>query len=132
MIVAAVAVLVTRAKSQVKIGETTGKFGVNCSEAFKVLRTCSRNTPALSTKTTQRSRSVEQFTDNTHLATSARSICLFWIGDIPQLIMYRPYADKFIINSRPTSKRQDEIKKRKRNACCNVPWLVSWLAGTVS
>ena len=41
-------------------------------------------------------RSVEQLADNVHLATSARSIYVFWIGGIPQSIVYLPHSDKFI------------------------------------
>ena len=66
----------------------TKKFDVNRSEAFKVLCTCSKNTPTRPTKTTQLSKSVEQLTDNVHLATSARSICVFSIGGIPQSIAH--------------------------------------------
>ena len=54
------------------------------------------------------SRSVEQLTDNVHLATSARSIYVVDIGGIPQSIVYLPHSDKFIgyqfiLHSRPTS-----------------------------
>ena len=38
-----------------------------------------------------------------HLATSARSIYVFWIDGIPQLIVYLPHADKYILHSRQTS-----------------------------
>ena len=70
-----------------KIKKNEGKSGVNRSEDFKVLCTCSRNTPTRSSAT-QQSRSVEQLTDNVHLATSARSICVFSIGGIPQSIVH--------------------------------------------
>ena len=74
-----------------------GKFVESRSEAFKVLCKCSRNTPTRSTKT------VEQLTNNVHLATSARSICAFWIEGVPQLIVYLSRADTSILHSRPTS-----------------------------
>ena len=47
-------------------------------------------------------RSVEQLTDNVDLAISAKSICVVWIGGMPQLIVYLPHANKFILHSRPT------------------------------
>ena len=86
----------------------TEKFDVNRSEAFKVLCTCSKNTPTRPTKTTQLSKSVEQLTDNVHLATSAQLIDVFWIGGIPQLIVYLPHSDRFIayhfvLRPRPTT-----------------------------
>ena len=59
----------------------------------------------------QLSRSVEQHTDNVHLATSARSICVFWIGGILQLIVYLPHVDIYILQSRPTSNdRSDKAR----------------------
>ena len=36
--------------------------------------------------------SVEQFTDNVHLAPSVGLICVFWISRIPQLIVYLPHG----------------------------------------
>ena len=48
------------------------------------------------------SRSVEQLTDNVHLATSAKSICAFWMKG-PHLIVYLSHADTFILHSRQTS-----------------------------
>ena len=75
-----------------------GKFVENRSEAFKVLCMCSRNTPTRLTKT-----AINRLTNNVHLATSARSICVFWIEGIPQLIVYLSHADTFILHSRQTS-----------------------------
>ena len=56
----------------------------------------------------QLSRSVEQLADNVHPATSVWLIYIFWIGGIPQSIVYIPLSDKFtgyqfILHSRPTS-----------------------------
>ena len=50
--------------------------------------------------------SVEQLTNNVHLATSARSICAFWIEGVPQLIVYLSHADTFILHLRPTLNNQ--------------------------
>ena len=41
-------------------------------------------------------RSVEQLTDNMHRATSVWLIYVFWIGGIPQSVVYLPHSDKFI------------------------------------
>ena len=46
----------------------------------------------------QQSRSIEQLTNNVHLAISARSICAFWIEGVPQLIVYLSHADTFILH----------------------------------
>ena len=54
--------------------------------SFKVLFMCSRNTPTQSTKTTPYSRSVGQLIYNVHLATSAWSVFVFWIGGIDRII----------------------------------------------
>ena len=51
----------------------------------------------------QQSRSVEQLTNNVHLATSARSMSAFWIEGVPQLILYLSHAETFNLHSRPTS-----------------------------
>ena len=42
--------------------------------------------------------SVGQLTDNVHLATSAWSIYIFWIGRVPQSIVYLPRSYKFFTN----------------------------------
>ena len=87
-------------------------------------------TPTRSTKATQQSRSVEQLTDNVHLATSALSIYVVWIGGIPQSIVYLPHSDKFIgyqftLHSRPTRHQMMEAARRDKNGeLQSVPWSV--------
>ena len=78
------------------------KFGVNRSEDFKVLLYVQEIHRPDRQKATEYSRSVEQLTD-VHLATSARSICVFWIDGIQQLTVYFPHADTYISQSCPTS-----------------------------
>ena len=57
-----------------------------------------------------------------HLATSARSICVFWIKGISQFIVYLPHADKYILHPRPTL--MIEAAKPDKNGLCRVPWSV--------
>ena len=52
-----------------------------------------------------------------HLATSSRSICVFWIVGVPQSIVYVPHSDKFtgyqfILHSRSA---QDDRSGKGRN-----------------
>ena len=45
------------------------------------------------------SKSVEQLTNNVYLATSARSICAFWIEGVPKLIVYLSYTDTYNLHA---------------------------------
>ena len=75
------------------------KFYVSCSEAFKVICTCSRNTPTQSTKTTQWPWPVEQLTDNVHLATSAwLFLCFALTGSHNQLCTFHSLINLLVTN----------------------------------
>ena len=103
MIVAAVAVLATRAKRQVK-EKQQGNLLKTVQKIFKFYAHVQEiHRPD---RQKQQSRSVQQLTNNVHLASSARLICAFWIEGVQQLILYLSHADTFILHSSPTSNSQ--------------------------
>ena len=79
-------------------------------------------------KTTLLSRSVKQLTDNVHLAASAQSTYVVWIGGIPQSTVYLPHPDKFYwlpihFTFIHTQHRMIEATRRDKNGVLqNVPW----------
>ena len=112
------------------------KFDVNRSEAFKVLCTCSKNTPTRPTKTTQLSRSVEQLINNVHLATSARSIYVVWIrGSRYQLCTFHTLINLLVTNLFYIHTRLQMIeaaRQDKNGVLQSVPWSVGRLLSDVT
>ena len=57
-----------------------------------------------------------------HFSTSERSVCVFWISGIPQLIEYFQHADEYILHLRATSKdRSGKVRSKWRSS--------TWSAG---
>ena len=93
-------------------------------------------TPTLLTRTTQWSRSVKQLTNNVHLATSAPSIYVFWIGGSHnQLCTFHTLINLLVANVfyiYALHQMIEAAKWVKNGVLQSVPWSVGCLLSDVT